>query len=143
MSIQLSSELTQALLDHAERSYPHESCGFIIGTIDGNRAVAESYVPANNQVETNARRRFLIDPMAYSRVEDQADEMGKSIVSIVHSHPDHPDRPSEFDRAHAMPGLSYIIVSVRAGKAESHRSWQLSPDRKRFNPEDILSGGPV
>ena len=143
MGIQLSPDLTRAFLDHAERSYPHESCGFIIGRIDGDHAIAETYIPADNQVETNARRRFLIDPMVYSRVEDQADEMGKSIVSIVHSHPDHPDQPSEFDRAHAMPGLSYIIISVRAGIAVSHRSWQLSFDRTGFNPEDILSGGPA
>ena len=44
--------------------------------------------------------------------EIEAEKLGLSIISIVHSHPDHPDRPSEFDLNHAWPGFSYIIISV-------------------------------
>ncbi|HXU46531.1 MAG TPA: Mov34/MPN/PAD-1 family protein, partial [Thermoanaerobaculia bacterium] len=60
-----------------------------------------------------------------------------SVVGYFHSHPDHPARPSDFDREHAWPGLSYLIVSVRAGKAVEARSWRLSDDRERFDEESI------
>ena len=49
----------------------------------------------------------------------------------------HPDKPSEFDREHAWPGFSYIIISVQDGKAVSYRSWQLNEDRKFFIEENI------
>ena len=60
------------------------------------------------------------------------------IVGIFHSHPDHPSRPSEFDREWAMPWFSYIITSVKNGKADGSRSWLLSEDRSAFNEESIV-----
>ena len=54
-----------------------------------------------------------------------------------HSHPDHPARPSEFDREHAWPWYSYIIVSVAAGKPQDMTSWRLADDRSHFLPEEI------
>ena len=52
-------------------------------------------------------------------------------------HPDHPDQPSEFDRVHAWPGFSYIIIAVHSGKAVSYKSWQLNTDRTKFIEEKI------
>ena len=75
--------------------------------------------------------------MAYQKAEDKADLTGLSIISIVHSHPNHPDKPSEFDRMHAWPGFSYIIISIQQGKAASYRSWQLNTNRKKFIEENI------
>ena len=54
-----------------------------------------------------------------------------------HSHPNHPDKPSDFDRDHAWPGFSYIIISVYSGKVKSYKSWQLNQDRKFFIEENI------
>ena len=78
-----------------------------------------------------------IQQQAYQNAEDMADEKGLSVISIVHSHPDHPHKPSDFDRDHAWPGFSYIIISVQKGNAVSYRSWQLNQDRKSFSKENI------
>ena len=75
--------------------------------------------------------------MAYQDAEDLADEKGLSIISIVHSHPDHPDKPSEFDRNHAWPGFSYIIMSIKKGVSAGYRSWKLDQDRTKFIEEKI------
>jgi len=134
--------LTQKIIDdfttHAEKDYPYECCGFILGNFKKNDAISLEYLPADNTKEENRERRFLIDPMAYQNAEDEADERGLSVISIVHSHPDHPDKPSDFDRDHAWPGFSYIIISVQKGKAISFRSWQLNEDRKFFIEENII-----
>ena len=133
--------VTQKIVDqfsaHGEEEFPHECCGFILGNFKGHESYSQEYLPAANTKEENRERRFLIDPMAYQKAEDEAAERNLSVISIVHSHPDHPDKPSDFDRDHAWPGFSYIIISVQSGKAVSYRSWQLNEDRKKFIEENI------
>ena len=135
--INISKKIENAFINHGEKEYPHECCGFIIGNFKGNDSFGLKYLPAANIKEENRERRFLIDPQAYQKAEDEADAQGLSVISIVHSHPDHPDKPSEFDRNHAWPGFSYIIISIQNGKAKSYKSWQLQQDRKSFIEEKI------
>jgi proteasome lid subunit RPN8/RPN11 len=126
------------MLVQMQVSYPAEACGLIVGRWQGDLALGDSYHPCANQRQENRERRFLIDPLHYQAVEDRADAQGLSIVSIVHSHPDHPDLPSEFDRQHAWPGLSYIIIAVQGGRIAGYRSWRLREDRSGFDLESII-----
>ncbi len=139
--IKIPIDLVNQFNNHAERDYPHECCGFLLGRFNGNFTIADQYIESSNSINENQERRFLIDPKAYQSAEDEADRLDKSIVGIVHSHPDHPDEPSEFDRAHAWPGFSYIIISIRKGKMKSYRSWQLAEDRTKFIEEKIQIKG--
>ena len=133
----LTNDIINNFLKHGEQEYPYECCGFILGHIIDKKTIATEYIAALNTKEENKERRFLIDPMAYQNAEDEADQKGSSVISIVHSHPDHPDKPSEFDREHAWPGFSYIIMSVKKGISVSYRSWQLNQDRIKFIEEKI------
>ena len=135
--INLTHDIIEQFKKHGESDYPHECCGFILGNFAEQDSTGTEYLPATNTKQENKERRFLIDPMAYQKAEDEADKRGLSIISIVHSHPDHPDKPSDFDRDHAWPGFSYIIISIQDGKAVSFRSWQLNADRKFFIEENI------
>ena len=142
MSIEINPVIRSQFLNQAERCFPQESCGFILGVITGSdSAIGTYYYPCENQKQANKQRRFLIDPDIYQLVEDTADANGLAIVSIVHSHPNHPDQPSEFDKQHAWPGLSYIIVSVYEGQVRGYRSWRLEDDRTAFHQETINPGG--
>jgi proteasome lid subunit RPN8/RPN11 len=67
----------------------------------------------------------------------EARGLGLDVVGYYHSHPDHPSRPSDFDRDHAWPGLSYLIVSVQKGTVADERSWRLADERDRFDEETI------
>jgi proteasome lid subunit RPN8/RPN11 len=69
--------------------------------------------------------------------EKEAAKQDLSIIGVFHSHPDHPNLPSEFDREYAIPWYSYLITSVHDGKATSSRSWRLEDDRERFQEEQI------
>ena len=135
--IVLSKDIINTLLKHGEQDYPFECCGFILGHFKKDESFGVEYVAADNVKEENRERRFLIDPKAYQKAEDEADARGLSVISIVHSHPDHPDRPSDFDRDHAWPGFSYIIISVQKGNAVSYKSWQLNANREFFTEENI------
>ena len=136
-TINITQGIVDNFISHGEKDYPYECCGFILGQFKHDESFGEEYLPASNVKKGNRERRFLIDPLAYQKAEDEADEQGLSVISIIHSHPDHPDAPSDFDRNHAWPGFSYIIISVQNGKAASYRSWQLNENREFFIEEKI------
>ena len=71
----------------------------------------------------------MITPQDMIKAEDIADGLDLEIIGIFHSHPDHPARPSEFDRDSALPWYSYLITSVRKQIAQESRSWRLTEDR--------------
>ena len=47
--------------------------------------------------------------------------------------PDSPSRPSDYDREHAWPWFSYVIISVTGGRAVDAHAWQLRDDRSGFD----------
>jgi proteasome lid subunit RPN8/RPN11 len=91
-----------------------------------------------NRREDSPRNRFSITPEDFRTAERAATERGLELVGWYHSYPDHPARPSEFDREHAWPWYSYVIVSVDAGKPQQMTSWLLAEDRSHFNFEEIV-----
>lgn len=71
------------------------------------------------------------------RTEEGVEERGLQVVGYYHSHPDHPSRYSDFDREHALPNMSYTIISVMAGQVRDTASWRLSEDRSEMFAETI------
>jgi len=132
----------QAATEHAAASYPEECCGFLIGRFAAATGVTavERSLPVSNERQESRHNRYLISPETVLAASKEARAQGLDIVGYYHSHPDHPARPSEFDREHAWPGVSYVIVSVEGGRVADTRSWRLSDDRERFEEEEIISG---
>lgn len=145
--IQLSVHHGNEITTHGERDYPYECCGLLLGsfTADGVKVISKIYPISNAREEQAKRTRFLIRPEELIRGERFAAAQGLDIVGFYHSHPDHPAVPSQYDLEHAWPLYSYIVVSVKAGTAQDLRSWEMQPDRSRFNEETIrkLSGPPA
>jgi proteasome lid subunit RPN8/RPN11 len=127
----------QTIHRHAEASYPEECCGFLIGRAGDGSTAVERVLPAGNQREDSRHNRYLIEPETVLEAHKEARGLGLDVVGYYHSHPDHPSRPSDFDREHAWPGLSYLIVSVRKGTIADERSWRLADERDRFDEETI------
>jgi proteasome lid subunit RPN8/RPN11 len=139
--IAIGPGLLDAIRRHGEADYPHECCGLLIGSLGGSGKTVDEIFPISNAREESAKRnRFLIAPEELMRGEKHARLAGRDVVGFYHSHPDHPAVPSQFDLDHAWPVYSYVIVSVMAGRAENLLSWELRPDRTRFDAE-VLSKG--
>jgi proteasome lid subunit RPN8/RPN11 len=140
--IQLNQQNLKEIADHGERDYPHECCGLLLGRFakDGLKITCETYLISNAREEAAKRNRFLITPEELIRGERYAAQKQLEIIGFYHSHPDHPAVPSEYDREHAWPVFSYIIVSVQNGEAKDIYSWTLKPDRSAFDQEEILKG---
>ena len=134
MTLAVPKDLLDQIHAHGEAAYPEEGAGFLIGN-DGR---VERILPLENAREDGARHnRFLITPEDYLHAELTADDLGLSLIGVFHSHPDHPNQPSEYDREWAQPFFSYIITTVKAGKATDSRSWRLLEDRSKFEEEEI------
>ena len=123
---------------HAERTFPEECCGTMLGSDnnDGSRQVTR-VLPIENTKDENRKRRYLIDPRELLQSEKTAREAGLDVVGIYHSHPNHPSQASEFDRDHAMPYWSYLILSSIEGNTGSVQSWRLRDDRSKFDEEAL------
>lgn len=139
--IKINAEHLEEIKRHAEREYPHECCGLLIGRIEDEgrtRVVSETY-PVKNSWEAGPQHdRMLISPLDYARAEREAGKRGLGVVGDYHSHPDHPAIPSQFDLEHSpWPTMSYIVVSVREGHAAELRSWEIAEDRSQFHEEEI------
>jgi proteasome lid subunit RPN8/RPN11 len=138
-------ELTEGQLAemrrHGERDYPFECCGLMLGRLesDGRKVVTETYAISNAREEEAKRNRFLIRPEELMRGEKYGRGKGLDVVGFYHSHPDERAVPSKYDLEHAWPTYSYIVVSVEQGRAVDLRSWEMEPDRSRFNEEEIVS----
>jgi proteasome lid subunit RPN8/RPN11 len=132
----------QQIEQEGAQTYPNECCGILIGrdVSDGTctRRIIERLEPMQNVFdETQQKRRFAVDPLALMRAEKSAAADGTLVVGFYHSHPDHPARPSEFDREHAWPFYSYIIVSIARGEAVDMTSWVLDEETQVFLRQDI------
>ena len=126
---------------HASMSYPEECCGVLIGRSSGDTTFVERVLSVGNERQDSRHNRFLISPETVLAAHKEARNRGLDIVGYYHSHPDHPARPSDFDREHSWPGLSYLIVSVQGGKVAEARSWRLADDRDRYEEEAVEQGG--
>ena len=138
MCMVISKEILTAIHQNGEAAYPEEGAGLMLGTVQAEQKRVVKILPLANTREDVARRnRYLLDPQDYLHGEMEASRLGLDVLGVFHSHPDHPNRPSEFDREWAMPQFSYLITSVQEGKAVESRSWLLSEDRSAFSEESI------
>ena len=138
----ISPRHLQTIHQHAAMIYPEECCGILIGRrveeSDAVTGVVERILSANNEREDESRHnRYVIDPQTVLAAHKEARTTGADVIGYYHSHPDCPAVPSDFDREHAWPGLTYLIVSVEKGKVVDSRSWQLADDRQTFEEETL------
>ncbi len=137
--IVLNEQVISSITAHAERDYPHECGGMLIGHFapDGRKTVTEIFPLENAREEEARHNRVLILPRDVMRAERYAREQKLDVVGYYHSHPESPAVPSQYDLDHALPVWSYVIASVIKGKVVDIFSWEMENDRSKFNQEEI------
>jgi Predicted metal-dependent protease of the PAD1/JAB1 superfamily len=138
--ISLTEQTTAAIIAHAEREYPYECGGMLIGRFeaDGSKTVVETLPFENAREEKDRHNRVLILPTDVLKAERYAREHKLDVIGYYHSHPDDKAVPSQYDLEHALPVWSYIIASVLQGKTAGVRSWEMEEDRSKFNEEELI-----
>jgi proteasome lid subunit RPN8/RPN11 len=107
----LNERHKEALIAHARKWLPNESCGLFAGEIQGEeRIIREVYCLTNT--DASAEHFSMAAEEQFKAI---ADIRKKRLVLLgnFHSHPNTPSRPSAEDIRLAFdPSLSYIIISL-------------------------------
>ena len=152
--LKLTVHHLQSIRAHAERTYPEECCGLLLGHLNGKDKILVEVRATENvwnaeavddfrQMEPTAklgetkRGNYAIAPADILKAQREARDRNLHIIGIYHSHPDHQAIPSQFDTRIAWQQYSYIIISVLQGQASDANSWCLD-DTHQFQPEEIL-----
>jgi proteasome lid subunit RPN8/RPN11 len=126
---------------HARATYPDECCGFLLGSEEDSdaarRRAIESVEPAANEFDGERRRRFVIAPAEIRAIERRLEGTARSVIGFYHSHPDHPARPSEFDRDHAWPWYTYVVLSVTKDEVPAVGAFELDEASGEFRPLEV------
>ena len=149
MATTLRAQEWERIREHGAQAYPNECCGVLLGKEQDGRKMILEVLPLQNawedseinpyevKPEDSTRNRFLIEPKDYLRIDREARGKGMDIIGFYHSHPDHPARPSEFDRKHALRGFTYVILAVEKGVPRQITAWSLNEDQTQFVPEEM------
>ncbi len=141
-----------AIATQAEREFPYECCGFVVG--DG---AAEQVRPIRNiqnqkhaedpkSYPRDARTAFLMDPKEHLAILEEIDRKKLVLKAVYHSHPNHDAYFSPTDRAQACsfdpdepdyPDTAHIVMSVKAGKLARTAAFVWDGERKDFVQAEI------
>src|SRR6266568_4128437 len=94
-TLRLSSVHAALLREAAERAYPRECCGLLVGEGEEDVALCE-IVPMEN-VAATPERRFEIDPQGQFDLLRRLRGTARRIIGHYHSHPNGPADLSAHD----------------------------------------------
>ena len=158
--LSLSFAHRQQIIRHAERSYPEECCGILLGSfvrqtnqtqlvevLETENAWSEAAIASlalempeilsSRQDDEFRRDRYWIAPQDLLKAQKTGRDRGLQVIGIYHSHPDHPAIPSECDRRLAWAEYVYVIVSVSQAEAIDFQGWRLD-EQHQFSSETII-----
>lgn len=128
-TFRISRRALELARGHAQRDYPFEACGFLIGERNAHLThVAYAVAAANNAPPEMRARAYAIDPREWRRVEEHADLLHHAVVGIYHSHPDHSAVISRTDAEALWPALVYLIIPAGSMQHQPPIAWLLDDD---------------
>ena len=104
------------MIDHAKAGLPNEACGLFAGENSGEDINITDFYPMENAA--NSVELYYFDPKEHMEVEKKADDVGKAIVGVMHSHTYTAAYPSPTDVEDAtnfdpFGSWHYIIVTLQ------------------------------
>ena len=110
--MKIPQNIIDELIAQAQKDAPDESCGYLLGTADGN--VIENYWMENID---HSSEHFSFVPKDQFAALRYAREHDLKILANWHSHPASPSRPSQEDlRLANDPTIRYAILSLLDGE---------------------------
>jgi len=109
--MRIPQNIIDELINQARQDAPNETCGYMLGTADGD--VTENYWMENID---HSPEHFAFAPKDQFAALKYARSRGLKILANWHSHPASPSRPSQEDlRLANDPTIRYAILSLHEG----------------------------
>ena len=136
--IEIEAKPWQTMVLHAERSYPNECCGAMLGHAHGDRKLVIDAVALENAYGGEKNARYEVRPEDLLQADKAARARGLDLIGIFHSHPDCDAYFSETDLKNSCPWYSFVILSVQAGKFDHANSFLPDIDQTKAEQEELI-----
>ena len=124
------------MVSHAEKTFPKECCGVMLGS-DG---VVREAVPVPNVYTGPQEDFFVMDPEDLSRADRHARGKGLEVLGVFHSHPNCAAYFSKRDLEHSCSWFSYVVLSIKNGRFDHAASYRPDFDQKEAPKEELIYG---
>lgn len=135
--IQVTKEAWAAMVAHAERTFPNECCGAMIGSIDGETKHVTQAEPMENAYSGAQGARYELRPEDLLEADRRARAAGLDLIGIFHSHPDCDAYFSKTDLENSCPWYSFVVLSVKGGKFDHAASFLPNADQTAAEKEEL------
>ena len=125
------------MVAHAERTFPNECCGAMLGQNDGTRKRVTEAVLLENSFAGEQSARYELRPEDLLGADKAARDRGLDLIGIYHSHPDCDAYFSKTDLENSCPWYSFVVLSIRGGKFDHANSFLPDLDQIRAEPEEL------
>jgi [CysO sulfur-carrier protein]-S-L-cysteine hydrolase len=152
-TVAIAQATLNQIVAQAEREFPYECCGFIIGAADVEEVRPIRNIQNEKHAEDparftrDARTAFLMDPKEHLAVLNEIDRRKLALRIVYHSHPDHDAYFSATDRAQACsfdpaepdyPDTAYVVISVRDAKFVRAAVFVWDPGHNDFAETELV-----
>ena len=122
-ALEIPKHIFSQMLAQAREQAPIEACGILAG---GDHRVERLYTMTNTDQSND---HFTMAPEEQFAVMKDMRSKGLKMLSIYHSHPASPARPSAEDiRLAFTPGVIYVIVSLQDSSEPQIRGFTIDGD---------------
>jgi len=129
--IEIAAKAWQTMVLHAERTYPSECCGVMLGHAQGENKFVTEATPLENAYAGAQGSRYELRPEDLLAAEGTARLHGLDLIGIFHSHPDCDAYFSETDLKNSCPWYSFVVLSVQNGTFDHANSFLIQIRRWR------------
>jgi proteasome lid subunit RPN8/RPN11 len=135
--IQIESAPWASMVAHAQKTYPNECCGAMLGSIDDGLKLVREALPLQNAFEGAQAARYELRPEDLLAADRAARDRNMELIGIYHSHPDCDAYFSQTDLKNSCPWYSFVVLSIQSGKFHHANSWLPNAEQTAAEKEEL------
>ncbi len=136
--IEIEPKPWQTMVLHAERTYPNECCGAMLGHMIGDKKIVTEAIALDNAYAGEQGERYELRPGDLLEADKAARDRGIDLIGIFHSHPDCDAYFSATDLKNSCPWYSFVVLSITNGKFNHANSFLPDEDQTRAEREELI-----
>lgn len=135
--IDIQSEAWKVMVAHAEKTFPNECCGAMLGKNIGDLKLVTQAVAIENSYTGEQGARYELRPEDLLAADKAARAAGLDLIGIFHSHPDCDAYFSKTDLENSCPWYSFVVLSIKGGKFDHANSFLPNADQTDAPKEEL------